>query len=83
MLVRIMALVNIFSLELCFASENHTAEVLPYKATYLAKYNDFPITAVKILQKDTQNLAIDSFGLVLLMARLFPSTSSSSQKVMK
>ena len=55
MLVRIMALVNIFALELCFASENHTAEVLPYKATYLAKYNDFPITAVKTLIKTSDS----------------------------
>ena len=55
MLVRIMALVNVFALELCFASGNHTAEVLPYEATYLAKYNGFPITAVKTLIKTSDS----------------------------
>ena len=55
MLGRIMALVNIFALELCFASGNHPAEVLPYKATYLAKYNGFPITAVKTLIKTSDS----------------------------
>ena len=55
MLVRIMALVSIFALELCFASGNHKVEVLPYKATYSAKYNGLPITAVKTLVKTSES----------------------------
>ena len=55
MLVRIMALVSIFAQELCFASGNNTLEVLPYKATYSAKYNGLPITAVKTLVKTSES----------------------------
>ncbi|MAJ87007.1 MAG: DUF3108 domain-containing protein [Cellvibrionales bacterium TMED148] len=67
---KMMALMSVFTLELCLASGNRLAEILPYNAVYSAKYNGLPITAVKTLTQTSDSHFLEELRASGLMINL-------------
>ena len=75
MLGRIVVIVSVFTLELCWASVNRIAEVVPYKAIYSAKYNGLRIIAVKTLTQTSDSHFLEELSASGLLVTLSESSN--------